>query len=86
MTQNAVGDSDKLQMKIDGTIPNDVWGIMTGVPGLFQWKGDNESGNRYTLEFMPLSLQAGKHTLSFFADETPIIWWVKVCDLEGGDG
>ncbi|NIR00139.1 MAG: hypothetical protein GTN78_08030, partial [Gemmatimonadales bacterium] len=42
MTQNAVGTGDKLQMVIDGQIPNDVWGIMTGVPGLFQWKGDNE--------------------------------------------
>ncbi len=82
MNQNAVGACDKLKMVIDGQIPSDVWGIMSGVPGVYQWEGDNEHGNRVTLEFQPPGLSAGKHKLAFWADETPIIWWVKVCDLE----
>jgi hypothetical protein len=26
-------------------------------------------------------LTTGLHTIEFLADETPILWWVKVCDL-----
>jgi immune inhibitor A len=80
--QNAVGDSDKLMMKIDGQTPNDAWGIMSGVPGVYQWNGNTDSGNRLTLEFLATGLTPGQHTLQFSADETPIIWWVKVYDLE----
>jgi hypothetical protein len=79
--QNAVGDTDRLEMRIDGQTPDDVWGIMSGVSGLYQWKGDTDSGKRLTLEFQPIGLSSGAHTLLFRANETPILWWVKVYDL-----
>ncbi|NIR00154.1 MAG: hypothetical protein GTN78_08105 [Gemmatimonadales bacterium] len=66
-------------------MPNDLWGIMSGSPGVSQWNGTNDCGNRLTLEFQPTGLSAGTHTLAFWADETPIIWWIKVCDL-GAEG
>jgi PKD repeat protein len=80
-SQNPVGASDKLKMKIDGLIPSDLWGLMSGTPGIYQWKGSTDGGKRPTLEFRPAGLSAGPHALVFEARETPIIWWVKVCDL-----
>jgi hypothetical protein len=82
-SQNAVGQADRLQLKIDGQTPPDVWGIMSGTPS-HQWDGNVDTGTRLTLEFQPGGLTAGLHTLEFWADETPIIWWIKVCDVEGG--
>jgi parallel beta-helix repeat protein len=79
--QNASGKADTLQLKIDGQVPDDVWGTMTGPSGAYQWDGDNEHGNRYTLEFQPLGLIPGQHQLKLSAKETPILWWVKVVDL-----
>jgi hypothetical protein len=55
---------------------------MSGVAGSHQWKGNADGGERLTLEFQPTGLTAGVHTLEFYADETPIIWWVKVYDLD----
>ncbi len=80
--QNASGKGDTLQLKIDGQVPDDVWGIMTGWSGVAQWRGDNEHGDRYTLEYQPTGLSAGQHVLKLAAKETPIIWWIKVVDLE----
>jgi hypothetical protein len=79
--QNAVGDDDNLRLVIDGQIPSDVWGIMTGAPGVCQWQGENDGGSRVALEFRPSGLAAGLHTLELWADETPAIWWVRVLDL-----
>jgi hypothetical protein len=56
----------------------DVWGIMSGTPS-YQWDGDIDAGSRTALEFQPPGLSAGIHTLEFWADETPVLWWVKVC-------
>ncbi len=81
-SQNAVGAPDRLQMRIDGIIPNDVWGVMGGKPGLYQWEGDADWGKRITLEFRLTGLTTGRHTLKFSADETPVLWWVKVQDLQ----
>jgi hypothetical protein len=81
-SQNAVGDDDNLRLVVDGQIPDDVWSIMTGASGSHQWKGNAEVGSRRTLEFQPVGLTAGLHRLELWADETPIIWWVKVCDLD----
>jgi hypothetical protein len=83
-SQNAVGTPDRLQMRIDGIIPNDVWGVMGGRPGLYQWEGDSDRGGRTTLEFQPTGLTPGTHTLRFAADETPTLWWARVLDLAGG--
>jgi hypothetical protein len=80
-SQNPVGASDNLKMKIDGLIPSDLWGLMSGPPGIYQWMGSTDGGKRVTLEFQPVGLSAGLHALIFEADETPIIWWVKVYDL-----
>ena len=79
--QNAVGDDDNLRLWIDGQMPDDVWGVMSGPSGVCQWRGNNDIGDRLTLEFRPAGLSPGLHTLQFQADETPILWWVKVCDL-----
>jgi hypothetical protein len=79
-SQNAVGQADRLRLKIDGQVPPDVWGIMSGTAP-DQWDGDVDAGSRLSLEFQPVGLTAGLHRLEFWADETPIIWWVKVADL-----
>lgn len=84
-SQNAVGDGDRLMMKIDGTVPSDTWGIQSG-PASYQWQGDIDIGKCLTLEFQPTGLSAGTHGLVFSADESPILWWVKVYDLAEGIG
>jgi hypothetical protein len=78
--QNAVNAADKLRMRIDGLIPSDVWGLMSGPPGIYQWLGSSDGGQRWALEFQPSGLSAGPHSLVFEAKETPIIRWVKVCE------
>jgi hypothetical protein len=80
-TQNAVGDSDKLQLSVDGTVPDDFWGIMSGPAGSHQWEGEAEQGDRLTLELRAPALTPGIHTIVVQADETPILWWLKVWDL-----
>jgi len=81
---NGFGNSDTLLLWIDGQIPADVWGIQSGPPGGTQWIGDNanEQGKRLELEFMVGGLQPGLHTMRFTASMCPIIWWIKVYDLE----
>jgi PKD repeat protein len=79
-SQNAVGQADRLEMKVDGTSPLDVWGIQSGTSP-HQWDGDVDAGARLALEFQPSGLTGGLHTLEFLADETPILWWVKVSEL-----
>ena len=85
-TQNGTGDDDNIRMRIDGFVPVDYDLMQNGPWGAYQWKGDKEHGHRWTLRFLYLGLSPGPvlHALQFEADETPVIWWVKVTDLEPG--
>jgi PKD repeat protein len=79
-SQNAVGQADRLEMRVDGTSPMDAWAIMSGASP-YQWDGDVDAGTRLELAFQPPGLTAGLHTIEFWADETPVLWWVKVSEL-----
>ena len=79
---NGFGNQDTLQLSIDGQVPSDVWGIQSGPAGGYQWKGDVDQGKRLTLEFLVTGLNPGLHTLRFRASMCPVIWWIKVYDLE----
>ena len=76
------GNGDTLRMKIDGVTPKDLWKTQSGPAGGAQWNGDVDQGKRVTLEFVVTGLKPGKHTLEFSATLCPIIYWVKVSDLE----
>jgi hypothetical protein len=83
-TQNGTGDDDNIRMRIDGFVPVDYDLIQNGPWGAYQWKGSKENGHRWTLRFLylgpsPLPLL---HAVQFEADETPVIWWIKVTDLQ----
>ncbi len=88
-TQNSQGLDDRLWMKIDGSTPNDFFGVQSGPVGQYQWKGNTDAGDRKTLEFQfPYGLAPGEHTIKFEAKNTPILWWVEViqyhcCYCEG---
>jgi hypothetical protein len=84
--QNGTGDDDNIRMRIDGFVPVDYDLIQNGPWGAYQWRGDKEHGHRWALRFLylgpnPLPVL---HALQFEADETPVVWWVKVTDLEPG--
>jgi uncharacterized membrane protein len=82
-SQNAsLPQEDLLKLTIDGIVPSDVWGIQSGAPGSYQWKGSAEKGTRVTLEFLPVGLSPGLHQLVLDAQMSPIIYWIKVYDLE----
>jgi len=81
-TMTGFGNGDTLLMKIDGVTPKDLWQTQSGPAGGAQWDGDADQGKRVTLEFLVSGLQPGKHTLEFTATLCPIIYWVKVSDLE----
>ena len=83
-TQNGTGDDDNIRLRIDGFVPVDYDLIQNGPWGAYQWKGSKENGHRWTLRFLylgpsPLPLL---HAVQFEADETPVIWWIKVTDLQ----
>jgi len=80
--KNGFGNGDALLMNIDGVTPKDLWEIQSGPAGGAQWDGDKDQGKRVTLEFLVTGLEPGKHTLDFAATMCPIIYWIKVCDLE----
>jgi hypothetical protein len=82
--QNGTGDDDNLRLRIDGFTPTDYDLIQNGPFGSWQWKGSVESGHRWTLRFLYLGVSPipKLHALQFEADETPVIWWIKVTDLE----
>ena len=81
--KNGFGDQDTLMLVVDGVVtPSDVWGIQSGTPGQAQWKGDVDWGKRVSLEFCVTGLAPGLHTLRLTASMCPIVWWVKVHDLE----
>jgi uncharacterized membrane protein len=85
-TQNGTGDDDNIRMRIDGFVPVDYDLIQNGPWGAYQWRGDKEHGHRWTLRFLYLGASPLPvlHALQFEADETPVIWWIKVTDLEPG--
>jgi Tol biopolymer transport system component len=85
-TQNGTGDDDNIRMRIDGFVPVDYDLIQNGPWGAYQWKGSKENGHRWTLRFLYLGASPIPvlHALQFEADETPVIWWIKVTDLEPG--
>jgi uncharacterized repeat protein (TIGR02543 family) len=78
----SLAQEDLLKLTIDGIVPSDVWGIQSGAPGSYQWKGSAEKGTRVTLEFLPAGLTPGLHQLTLDAQMSPAIYWVKVYDLE----
>jgi len=81
-SQNFPVGADKIRVDFDGVKLTDWWGIQSGPLGGPQWDGNVDRGKRLTLEFLVPGVSAGLHTLKVNADETPIIWWVKVCDLQ----
>jgi hypothetical protein len=82
--QNGTGDDDNIRLRIDGFVPVDYDLIQNGPWGAYQWKGSKENGHRWTLRFLYLGASPLPvlHALQFEADETPVIWWIKVTDLE----
>jgi len=65
----------------DGVKLTDWWGIQSGPAGGPQWDGNVDRGKRLLLEFLVPGVSAGLHTLKINADETPVLWWVKVVNL-----
>ena len=82
LANNGFAKEDIVKMLIDGQTPSDVWGIQSGLVGKAQWRGSVDAGQRLTLEFLVTQLVPGKHTLRFTASMCPVIWWIKVYDLE----
>jgi hypothetical protein len=83
-SQNGGTDDDGTLLWIDGFgMPTDWDGIQNGPPGGWQWVGDIEAGQRWTLRFLSPG-PSGLQSIRIGADETPVVWWVKVTDLEPG--
>jgi hypothetical protein len=80
-SQKGYGDDDNTKMQINGLTPSDYDGIQTGAA--YQWSGSKEKGARRTLRFLHVGAP-GKHSLWIGADESPVLWWIKVTDLEPG--
>ena len=76
-------DDDNTYLFINGGYPADYDGIQTGPAGSWQWRGDLEHGQRWTLRFLALG-KPGPQLLRVGCDESPVVWWVKVTDLEPG--
>jgi hypothetical protein len=79
--QKGYAANDRMKLQINGLVPTDYDGIQTGVPGSWQWLGKNEMGKRVTLRFLVFGTQ-GKQALWLGAGESPLVWWIKVTDLE----
>jgi hypothetical protein len=78
----SLAQEDLLKLILDGVVLSDFWGIQSGAPGSYQWKGSAETGNRVTLEFLALGLTPGLHQLVLQAKMSPVIYWIKVHDFE----
>jgi len=83
-TQIGRGDDDNTRMSIDGVVLNDYDGVQTGPAGGYQWTGNVEQGQRWTLRFLAVYPPQPPflHYLRIAADEQPVLWWIKVTDLE----
>jgi len=79
--QNYPVGADKIRVDFDGVKLTDWWGIQSGPAGGPQWDGNVDRGKRLLLEFLVPGVSAGLHTLKINADETPVLWWVKVVNL-----
>ncbi len=80
-TQNGDGDDDNTKVAVNGVALADYDGIQSGAPGGWQWIGATEAGQRWTLRFLYLG-QGGLQRVEIAADQAPVLWWVKVTDLE----
>ncbi len=79
--QTGDGDDDMMKVAINGVALGDYDGIQNGAAGSYQWIGDAELGQRWTLRFLALG-QGGLQRLEIAADQAPVVWWIKVTDLE----
>jgi hypothetical protein len=82
--QSGHSDDDNTWMTINGVMLPDYDGIQQGNPWGWQWRGSKEQGQRWTLRFLWAGGLQGiqTHNLWVGADESPLLWWVKVTDLE----
>jgi len=79
--QKGYAASDRTKLQVNGLVPTDYDLIQTGAPGSWQWLGKNEKGRRVTLRFL-VPTTPGKQALWIGAGESPVLWWLKVIDLE----
>jgi len=84
-SQNSPVGADKIRVDFDGVKLTDWWGIQSGPAGGPQWDGNVDRGKRLTLEFLVPGVSPGLHTLKVNADETPVLWWVRVTELGAAD-
>ncbi len=80
-TQNGDGDDDNTKVAVNGVALADYDGIQNGAPGGWQWIGATEAGQRWTLRFLAVGAP-GMQSVKIAADQAPVLWWVKVTDLE----
>jgi len=80
-SQIGYAEDDNTYVWINGVYPSDYDGIQTGPAGGWQWRGSLENGERWTLRFLVLG-PPGAQLLRIGCDESPVVWWVKVTDLE----
>ncbi len=80
-TQNGDGDDDNTKVAVNGVALADYDGIQNGPPGGWQWIGATEAGQRWTLRFLAVGAP-GMQSVKIAADQAPVLWWVKVTDLE----
>ncbi len=79
--QNGDGDDDNTKVAVNGVALADYDGIQNGAPGGWQWIGSTEQGQRWTLRFLAIGAP-GMQSVKIAADQAPVLWWVKVTDLE----
>jgi len=81
--QKGYASDDNTWLDVNGIKLADYDGIQSGPPGGWQWVGSKENGQRWALRFLHLGTP-GKQDLWIGADESPLLWWIKVTDLEPG--
>ena len=81
--QKGYAADDNTWVEVNGIKPIDYDGIQQGNPGGWQWVGSKENGQRWTLRFLHVGAP-GKHSLWIGADESPVLWWLKVTHLAPG--
>jgi len=79
--QKGYAGNDRTKLVVNGLTPTDYDLMQTGAPGSWQWLGKNEKGKRVTLRFLTPTTP-GKQALWIGAAESPVLWWLKVTDLE----
>jgi hypothetical protein len=79
--QNGDGDDDNTKVAVNGVALADYDGIQNGAPGGWQWIGATEQGQRWALRFLAVGAR-GMQSLKIAADQAPVVWWIKVTDLE----